>query len=89
MATSKAPFELMKLPYADNALEPVISARTISFHYGKHHAAYVTNLNNLVKGTPYADLARGDHRGTANDQLQAASSTTPPRSGTTPSSGRP
>jgi len=47
----------MKLPYADNALEPVISARTISFHYGKHHATYVTNLNNLVKGTPYADLS--------------------------------
>ncbi len=44
-------FELPKLPYADNALEPVISAETISFHYGKHHQAYVTNLNNLIKGT--------------------------------------
>lgn len=44
-------FELPPLPYADNALEPVISAETISYHYGKHHQAYVTNLNNLIKGT--------------------------------------
>lgn len=43
--------ELPKLPYADNALEPVISAQTISFHYGKHHKAYVDNLNNLIKDT--------------------------------------
>jgi superoxide dismutase, Fe-Mn family len=57
MTTGKAPFTLMKLPYADNALEPVISARTISFHHGKHHATYVNNLNNLVKDTPYADLS--------------------------------
>ena len=41
-------FELPKLPYADDALEPVISKETISFHYGKHHQSYVTNLNNLV-----------------------------------------
>lgn len=41
------------LPYADNALEPHISANTIGFHYGKHHAAYVTNYNNLVAGTPF------------------------------------
>ncbi len=39
------------LPYADNALEPVISANTLGFHYGKHHKTYVDNLNNLVKGT--------------------------------------
>ena len=44
-------FTLPPLPYADNALEPVISANTISFHYGKHHKTYVDNLNNLVKGT--------------------------------------
>ena len=44
-------FTLPPLPYADNALEPVISANTISFHYGKHHKAYVDNLNKLVKGT--------------------------------------
>ncbi len=40
-----------KLPYAENALEPVISANTISFHYGKHFKTYVDNCNNLVKGT--------------------------------------
>jgi len=43
--------ELPKLPYADTALEPVISAQTISFHYGKHHKAYVDNLNKLISGT--------------------------------------
>jgi Fe-Mn family superoxide dismutase len=46
-------FTLPPLPYADNALEPVISARTLSFHYGKHHKAYVDALNKLVKGTDY------------------------------------
>ncbi len=46
-------FTLPPLPYADNALDPVISANTISFHYGKHHKTYVDNLNNLVKGTDY------------------------------------
>jgi Fe-Mn family superoxide dismutase len=47
---------LPKLPYAHDALAPHISAETIEYHYGKHHLAYVTNLNNLVKGTEYADL---------------------------------
>jgi superoxide dismutase, Fe-Mn family len=46
-------FTLPPLPFAQNALEPVISANTLSFHYGKHHKAYVDNLNNLVKGTDY------------------------------------
>ena len=46
-------FTLPPLPYADTALEPVISANTLSFHYGKHHKTYVDNLNNLVKGTEY------------------------------------
>jgi superoxide dismutase, Fe-Mn family len=46
-------FELPILPYAPAALEPHISARTIEFHYGKHHQAYVNNLNNLVKGTEF------------------------------------
>jgi superoxide dismutase, Fe-Mn family len=46
-------FTLPPLPYADNALEPVISANTISFHYGKHHKTYVDNLNNLAKGTEF------------------------------------
>jgi superoxide dismutase, Fe-Mn family len=45
-------FELPALPYAKNALEPHISERTMDFHHGRHHQAYVTNLNNLVKGSP-------------------------------------
>lgn len=44
-------FNLPPLPYAEEALEPHISARTLSFHYGKHHQAYVTNLNGLIEGT--------------------------------------
>jgi len=53
-------FELPPLPYADNALEPTISAETISFHYGKHHQTYVTNLNNLVPGTEFEGLSLED-----------------------------
>ncbi len=45
------PYELPALPYAEDALEPVYSARTIGFHYGKHHKTYVDNLNKLVGGT--------------------------------------
>jgi superoxide dismutase, Fe-Mn family len=45
--------ELPALPYARDALEPHISAETIDYHYGKHHQAYVTNLNNQIKGTDY------------------------------------
>ncbi len=45
------------LPYAEDALAPVISARTISFHYGKHHAGYVGTLNKLIAGTKYEGLA--------------------------------
>lgn len=45
---------LPALPYADNALEPVISAKTIGFHYGKHHQGYVTNLNKLIAGGEFA-----------------------------------
>ena len=48
---------LSPLPYADNALDPHISDRTISFHYGKHHAAYVNNLNGLIEGTDLADAS--------------------------------
>jgi Fe-Mn family superoxide dismutase len=44
-------FTLPPLPYPENALDPVISANTLSFHHGKHHKTYVDNLNNLVKGT--------------------------------------
>ena len=46
---------LPQLPYADNALEPHYSAKTIGFHYGKHHKAYVDNLNKLIAGTPLDD----------------------------------
>ena len=46
-------FELPKLPYANNALEPYISEKTIEFHYGKHHQAYVNNVNTLIKGTEF------------------------------------
>lgn len=45
----KMPFALPALPYKMNALEPFISENTFNFHYGKHHQAYVTNLNNLIK----------------------------------------
>lgn len=48
-------FALPDLPYDQAALEPHISGNTLSFHYGKHHQAYVTNLNNLVKDSPLAD----------------------------------
>jgi Fe-Mn family superoxide dismutase len=47
------PFELPKLPYAADALQPHISSKTIEFHYGRHHQAYVNNLNNLVAGTKF------------------------------------
>jgi len=51
-------FTLPELPYAHNALEPIISEKTIAFHYGKHHQTYVNNLNGLVGGTEFenADL---------------------------------
>lgn len=47
-------FELSPLPYAADALSPFMSAQTLGFHHGKHHQAYVTNLNNLIKDTPLA-----------------------------------
>lgn len=50
-------FELPKLPYAMDALAPHISAETLEFHHGKHHAAYVNNLNNLVKGTRFEHMS--------------------------------
>lgn len=49
-----AAFTLPPLPYAQEALEPYLSAKTIGFHYGKHHQTYVDNLNKLVVGTPMA-----------------------------------
>lgn len=49
------PFVLPDLPYAHNALEPVIDATTMQIHHGKHHGAYVTNLNKALEGSPLAD----------------------------------
>jgi superoxide dismutase, Fe-Mn family len=53
-------FELAPLPYATNALEPHIDARTMEIHHGKHHQAYVTNLNNAVKDTDMANASIED-----------------------------
>ena len=51
---------LPALPYAMDALEPHISKETLEFHYGKHHQAYVTNLNNLIKGTEFENASLED-----------------------------
>ncbi|KFI05560.1 superoxide dismutase [Massilia sp. BSC265] len=48
---------LPPLPYAKDALQPHISAETLEFHHGKHHQTYVTNLNNMIKGTEYENLS--------------------------------
>ncbi len=56
MAQTATPFKLPPLPFPDNALEPIISAKTIGFHYGKHHKAYVDKLNELTAGKQYADM---------------------------------
>jgi Fe-Mn family superoxide dismutase len=50
------PFTLSPMPYDADALEPTISARTVGFHYHKHHQTYVDTLNKLVAGTRYADM---------------------------------
>jgi len=52
--------KLPELPFAINALEPHISAETLEFHHGKHHNTYVTNLNNLIKGTEWEDSSLED-----------------------------
>jgi Fe-Mn family superoxide dismutase len=63
---------LIDLPYAKDALAPHISAKTLDFHHGKHHSAYVSNLNKLIEGT---DLAKATIeeiiKKTANDSLKA------------------
>lgn len=53
-------FQLPPLPYAFNALEPHIDAKTMEIHHGKHHAAYVTNLNNAIPGTPAENMSIED-----------------------------
>ncbi len=61
MDTSTSKFwpshELPALPYSESALSPVISERTVSFHYGKHHRGYVDELNRLIAGTAFAGLS--------------------------------
>ncbi|MDJ0683084.1 MAG: superoxide dismutase [Alphaproteobacteria bacterium] len=66
------PFELPALPYAQDALEPHITANTLSFHHGKHHNTYVTNLNNLTKDTDMADQSLEEiMKATAGDASKA------------------
>jgi Fe-Mn family superoxide dismutase len=67
------PFELPALPYAENALEPYYSAKTIGFHHGKHHKAYVDNLNKLVPGT--------DLEGKSLEEVVLASAGNPQKAG--------
>lgn len=67
--------ELPRLPYAPDALAPSISAETVNFHYGKHHQAYVTNLNKLLPGSEFVnssleDIIRGATGGILNNGAQ-------------------
>ncbi len=52
--------KLPELPYASDALQPVISPETIAYHYGKHHQTYVNNLNKLIAGTEYEQMSLED-----------------------------
>ncbi|WP_158967649.1 Fe-Mn family superoxide dismutase [Paraglaciecola sp. L3A3] len=68
-------FELPALPYEKNALEPHISAETLEYHYGKHHATYVTKLNGLVEGTDLAsksleEIVKNSEGGVFNNAAQ-------------------
>ena len=68
-------FELMKLPFAQTALEPMISAETVAYHHGKHHAGYVAKLNGLIEDTPFADaplinIIRASEGATFNNAAQ-------------------
>ncbi|MGF6851320.1 superoxide dismutase [Paraburkholderia sp. CI3] len=53
----RSPLTLPPLPYAESALEPILSAKTIGLHYGKHHKAYFDNIAKLVANTPFADMS--------------------------------
>ena len=65
-------FELPPLPYPKDGLEPHMSSRTLEFHYGKHHQTYVTTLNKLVEGTPFASQSLEEIiRATAKDESKA------------------
>jgi Fe-Mn family superoxide dismutase len=59
--------QMPTLPYANNALEPVISQQTIEFHFGKHLQTYVNNLNNLIKGTEFEEKSLEEIVSTAPD----------------------
>lgn len=66
------PFTLPELPWSEDALDPHISARTIGFHYGKHHATYLAKLNQAVEGTPMAEQSLEELiRETAGDPAKA------------------
>ena len=72
-------FKLTDLPYADSALDPAVSAETLSYHHGKHHQAYVDKTNKAIEGTGHADksleeviaAARGNDQGLFNNSAQA------------------
>ncbi|WP_370031214.1 superoxide dismutase [Qipengyuania mesophila] len=72
-------FELIDLPYDDTALEPAVSAKTLSFHHGKHHKAYIDKTNAAIEGTDLADksleeviaAARGSNQGLFNNSAQS------------------
>jgi superoxide dismutase, Fe-Mn family len=63
------PFTLPELPYALDALAPQISKETLEYHYGKHHQAYVTNLNKLTDGKPEAEKSLGELIKTAKGSI--------------------
>jgi len=75
------PVTLPALPFAENALQPVISANTLGFHYGKHHKGYIDALNKLIVGTAFADMpleaivaataAKSEHVAIFNNAAQA------------------
>lgn len=72
-------FQLIDLPYADDALDPAVSAETLSFHHGKHHQAYIDKTNSAIEGTDHADkslekiiaAARGSDQGLFNNSAQS------------------
>jgi Fe-Mn family superoxide dismutase len=66
------PFKLPALPYAEDALEPHISARTLQFHHGKHHKTYVETLNKLIEGGKFADMSLEDIIRTTADAKDGA-----------------
>jgi superoxide dismutase, Fe-Mn family len=80
-AVLSRPIVLPSLPYEQNALDPVISANTVNFHYGKHHKTYVETLNKLIVGSEFADMpleqivkataGQADHAAIFNNAAQA------------------